>query len=256
MKNDDARQILSAYRPSGEDASDPIFEEALEQARRDPELEEWFKEERARDAALAQVFQSVPVPEEAKRSLVAASRMETVEKRGSMKRSLWTWTGALAACLAAGLILTFLFGSYLGPTPEVALYEEGSIGAPELLELAHSAMPLDFRGGSVPELRAWLTGRGAPEPARLPDGMASLSAVGCRVFSDDFGNAISLLCLKKDGELVHLFVAGGKAREALAMVERTWITEDGWNGYLWSESERTYVLFSKAPRAELEELVI
>lgn len=80
MKNDDARQILSAYRPSGEDASDPIFEEALEQARRDPELEEWFKEERARDAALAQVFQSLRVPEEAKRSLVVVSRWRLWEK--------------------------------------------------------------------------------------------------------------------------------------------------------------------------------
>lgn len=252
MKNDEARQILSAYRPSGEDASDPIFAEALEQARRDPELEEWFKEERARDAALAQVFQSLPVSEEAKRSLVAVSRMETVAK----KRSFWRWTSALAACLAVALTLTFVLASYLGSAPEVALDEPGSIGAPELLDLAHSAMPLDFRGDSVPELRAWLVGRGAPEPVRLPNGMASLSAFGCRVFSDDFGNAISLLCLKKDGELVHLFVAGGKAREALAMAERTWVAEDGWNAYSWSESDRTYVLFSKAPRSELEELVI
>lgn len=256
MNNDEARQILSAYRPSGEDASDPTFTAALEQARRDPELEEWFKKERARDAALAQVFQSLPVPEEAKRSLVAVSRMETVATRGSTKRSFWAWTGALAACLAVASGLTLLVAPYFRATPEITLYEERSIGAPELLRLAHAAMPLDFRGDSVPELRAWLAGRGAPEPTRLPNGMASLTAVGCRVFSDEFGNAISLLCLKKDGELVHLFVAGGKARDALAVAEGTWITEDGWNAYCWSESDRTYVLFSKVPREELQELVI
>jgi hypothetical protein len=49
ITNQDAKLVLSAYRPSGSDARDPFFEEALEQTKRDPELREWFVKERAFD---------------------------------------------------------------------------------------------------------------------------------------------------------------------------------------------------------------
>lgn len=38
----DTRLVLSAYRPSCADARDPFFGEALEQAKRDAKLMEWF----------------------------------------------------------------------------------------------------------------------------------------------------------------------------------------------------------------------
>lgn len=254
MNNEEAKQILSAYRPGGEDASDPVFEQALEQARRDPELSGWFKHERERDAELARVFQSLPVPEDGRRSLLALARVEPVEK----KWTFWGWSLAFAACFALLLGVTVLLMPHLRPTPELTLNENQSLGALELLELAHAAMPLDFEGNSVPELRAWLTGRGAPAPASatLPDALFSLAAIGCRVFADDDGNAISLLCLKKDGDVVHLFVAEGNARAALAMAEKEWVRMDGWNAYRWGDEDRTYVLLSLASREELEELVI
>lgn len=252
MNNEEAKQILSAYRPGGEDASDPVFDQALAQARRDPELSVWFKHERERDAELEQVFQSLPVPEGGRRSLLALARVEPVEK----KWTFWRWSGAFAVCFALLLGVTVLLMPHLRPIPEVTLHESQSLGAPELLELAHGAMPLDFEGNSVPELRAWLTGRGAPAPATVPDALLSLAAIGCRVFSDDDGGAISLLCLKKDGELVHLFVAEGKARDALAMVEKGWVRLDGWSAYCWGDEDRTYILLGSAPPEELEELVI
>ena len=34
---DNAKLLLSAYRPNGADAQDPVFKEALELAQRDPE---------------------------------------------------------------------------------------------------------------------------------------------------------------------------------------------------------------------------
>lgn len=255
MTNEEAKQILSAYRPSGEDASNPAFEEALDQARRDPSLAEWFEEERARDSELARIFQSLPAPEEGRRALLALRRVETAgtsEKR----RPFWSWTAAIAACFALLLGASVLLMPFLRPAPEVTLQEPGSIGVVELASLARAAMPLDFRGDSVPELRAWLAGRGAPAPGDLPEALASLAAVGCRVFSDEHRNAISLLCLKKDGQLVHLFVADGNARRALAMAEKEWISQDGWNAYCWSDEDRAYVLLSPVPPEELEELVI
>lgn len=56
MDNREARFVLNAYRPGGQDAGDPRFAEALEQARRDPVLERWFSESLAFDAAMAERF--------------------------------------------------------------------------------------------------------------------------------------------------------------------------------------------------------
>jgi hypothetical protein len=252
VTNEEAKQILSAYRPGGADASDPVFERALEQAKRDPELAAWFKQERESDADLARVFQSIPVPEAAKRSLLTLARVKPEGKR----TFFWGWTTAVAAGVALVLGITMLLMPYLRPAPEVTLQQPDSIGVVELAGLARAAMPLDFRGESVPELRAWLAGRGAPAPGTLSEALTSLSAVGCRVFSDEHGNAISLLCLKKDGQLVHLFVVEGDARRALAMAEKEWISQDGWTAYCWSDEDRAYVLLSPAPPGELEELVI
>ncbi len=252
MKNEDAKEILSAYRPNGEDATDPVFEEALKQARRDPDLSAWFQAEREQDADLARVFQSLPVPEEGKRSLLAVARVKTMKRRFSLP----FWQSALAACVAVALALSFLLMSSRATPPDLALHEENSIEMADLLGLAHAAAPLDFRGNSLPELRAWLTGRGAPAPGSLPAGFASLSAIGCRVFSDEYGNALSLLCLEKNGDLVHVFIAEGTSRQALAMAEKTWVAHDGWNAYCWSDEDRSYVIMSRAPQEELETLLI
>src|ERR1700757_567368 len=72
MNNQEAKLILQAYRPNGLDASDPLFAEALEQARRDPELQKWFAEENALDARLqARLRTAIPVPNALKSDLLA-----------------------------------------------------------------------------------------------------------------------------------------------------------------------------------------
>ena len=76
MNNQEAKLILQAYRCGGQDASDPPFAEALEQARRDPELQKWFAEENAIDARIQTSLQTaVPVPRELKSNLLALGKI-------------------------------------------------------------------------------------------------------------------------------------------------------------------------------------
>ena len=42
MNHREAKLISQACRPGEPDAADPMFAEALEQARRDPQLQTWF----------------------------------------------------------------------------------------------------------------------------------------------------------------------------------------------------------------------
>ncbi len=77
MNNLEAKLILQAYRPSGEDSSDPFFREALEQVERDPELKKWFANEMAWDANLRSRFETaLPVPRNLKANLLALQKLE------------------------------------------------------------------------------------------------------------------------------------------------------------------------------------
>src|SRR6516165_3756434 len=62
MTNQDAKLVLSAYRPNGADARDPFFEQALQQAKRDPELMEWFEKQRAFDRVIAAKLRNIEPP--------------------------------------------------------------------------------------------------------------------------------------------------------------------------------------------------
>jgi len=75
MNNQEAKFILAAYRPGGQDASDPLFAEALEQVRRDPELATWFEAEQHFDAAMSEKLKGEPVPPELRANILAARKI-------------------------------------------------------------------------------------------------------------------------------------------------------------------------------------
>jgi hypothetical protein len=60
--NQDVKLVLSAYRPNGVDARDAFFEEALEQAKRDPELMEWFVKQRVFDDVIVSKLRTIEPP--------------------------------------------------------------------------------------------------------------------------------------------------------------------------------------------------
>ncbi|MBC8040705.1 MAG: hypothetical protein H7Y06_09195, partial [Opitutaceae bacterium] len=62
MNTNEAKFILRARRPDGRDDADPRFQEALEQARRDPALAAWMAREQAFDEAVAARLRAVEPP--------------------------------------------------------------------------------------------------------------------------------------------------------------------------------------------------
>jgi len=75
MDNREAKFILGAYRPNGQDAGDPRFSEALEQARRDPILERWFLDSLAFDAAITEKLRATEVPPGLRESILAGVKV-------------------------------------------------------------------------------------------------------------------------------------------------------------------------------------
>ncbi len=81
MNNDEAKFILAAYRPNGQDATDPLFAEPLAQARRDPELQAWLDTQLAFDAAVAAKLHDLQPPLGLRDTLLAGA--------GKSRREPW-----------------------------------------------------------------------------------------------------------------------------------------------------------------------
>ncbi|MBV9492575.1 MAG: hypothetical protein JO069_23020, partial [Verrucomicrobia bacterium] len=101
MDNETAKTILSAYRPDGADAQDPVFADALEQARRDPQLARWFEEQRVLDQTLFQALKRVEAPVSAQQLLVG--QISTAKARNPWQR--WAPLLALAALVVISAVV-------------------------------------------------------------------------------------------------------------------------------------------------------
>jgi len=102
MDNRQAKFILNAYRRGGQDASDPRFSEALEQARHDPILERWFSESVTFDAAVAEKLRAIEVPPDLRENIIAGVKVSR-----PLRAPLIKWA------IAAALILMAIFGSLI-----------------------------------------------------------------------------------------------------------------------------------------------
>jgi hypothetical protein len=62
MTNYDAKLVLHAYRSGNVDAGDRFFKKALKQAKRDPELMDWFMKQRAFDDVIVAKIRTIEPP--------------------------------------------------------------------------------------------------------------------------------------------------------------------------------------------------
>lgn len=244
MDNQTAKEILSAYRPGGEDAADPIFQEALAQCERDPEMRIWFAEQRSFDERITSALQTIHAPESGKHSILALSHVEQAAepKNQAFWRRRGSWF-ALAACLA----LTFIS---LVSVNTLQLEKQGSLPR-GLTEMVASAMPLEFRHADTARVIDWLETRGAPVSTSLISKINATPAAGCRIFKMPGGGTVSLICLKVDRELVHVFVYDGKARQSFEGPLNIWWQESGYNLIATQKGEQ---LVAYATRAEPDKI--
>jgi hypothetical protein len=102
ITNQDVKLVLSAYRPNGADARDAFFEEALEQAKRDPELMEWFVKQRVFDDVIFSKLRTIEPPAGLNLEILAGLR--TI---GEPRRAVGHWLAVAAALLVAMMVLSY-----------------------------------------------------------------------------------------------------------------------------------------------------
>jgi hypothetical protein len=249
MNNKEAKFLLQGYRPDGRDAQDPQFEEALEQVKRDPALEQWFREQQAFDSAVSGKLRSVPVPATLKSDILAGHK--------TLRPAAW-WTRrsvltALAACLAALLGLSAML--LKSPDqPSFANYQADMVNFVKEVEAGRESLQLT--SSDVTEIQHWIEANSIHRNLHLPPQLTEDSGVGCRVM-DWNGHSVALACFRiEGGQIAHLLVIDrSNLSDAPHAGTRAIASLNGMNTAAWSGENQTYLLVSSAPPETLERLL-
>lgn len=246
MNNEEAKFILSAYRPGGQDADDDFFQSALERTAADPALRDWFSDQQIFDQKIASALRQVQVPPALKDQILAGGNLPQPASRPWYQ----SWSAGLAA--AAAILLLFGLGFLNRPEP-VPLTRTSLIE--HTAQTLEEGVSLGLRANDLTEINAWLADRGTPGPSLLPGRLADLQALGCQVLKLA-GHPVSLICLQHNGEVIHLLVMDHRILAEPAGAEEAGVPlvtqGDQWSMAQWSDEHHTYLLAGRMPRERLE----
>jgi hypothetical protein len=235
MDNREAKFILSAYRPSGQDADDPRFAEALAHVKRDPVLERWFHDAVAFDAFITKKLCSVAPPPDLRENILAG---------GKISRPIqWRW-GFRRWAIAAGIIAALALGSLLlrqQTTPQLAGWQTRALDV--VSSLVANQAKFDTQSRDAGELVAWLRANHAPAAERLPQNLQKLESLGCKTFWWN-GQPVSVICfMRPDGGLIHLAVTNGSAMlKRMPEAEPKLARQGPWATATWRDNGTVYML--------------
>lgn len=250
MKNQDAKFILGAYRPDGQDAEDAMFKESLAQAESDPELRTWLEKQRRVDRAFARKMEQIAPPAGLKEAIFSGARVSAPKSRQSRWLSMPWLAAAAAVVLLTAVGIGWRFGGPAAPTT-----------AAELAALALRDMTESEKAhaGHTPALA---TEQAAMENAAVPFSIASLKLdladlhnKGCRTVSLG-GHEMFEICFERGGVWYHVYV-GRRSDFAPGDIDpRGLLAQRGeFASTAWSSGDQVYALVTGAGVEALRRLI-
>jgi hypothetical protein len=249
MNSTEAKFLLQSYRPDGSDALDPQFAEALEQAKRDPDLERWFREQQAIARGISQDLRSLPVPATLRDEILAGHKTLRPERRRA-RSPVFT---VLAACFVAVLCVIAILMSF-PRTDDFAGYRAEMVQF--VTDVEQGREPLQLTAGNLSDIQKWMTENSVHKDIQLPKSLAEGAGVGCRVVNWN-GKSVTLACFHlKGGQVAHLLVIDRQAiPNAPIPGTQTVASLDGMSTGAWSNDTHTLLLVSSVPTEALQRLL-
>jgi hypothetical protein len=179
MTPQEAKEILTVYRPGTADANDPEFAEALQLCDRDPELKRWFDDHCAVYLALRARFRQTVTPEGLKEQIIAERKVQRVN---------FQLRPALLA--AAAIVVLVGLGIYWMPEREdtgYAAYRERMVST----ALRNYGMALATNDPA--QIRTFLNRSGAPSDYTVPSALKKIALAGCAIEPWQGAN-VSMIC--------------------------------------------------------------
>ncbi|HVT73774.1 MAG TPA: hypothetical protein VHD61_11590 [Lacunisphaera sp.] len=245
MNNTEAKFILQGYRPNGADAGDATFVAALEQARRDPGLQDWFNREQAFDATMCAKLAEVTAPTGLREAILAGGRVTVSERH----RRWWQHQALMAA--AACIAVAFVAGLALFSHPAEAADDFSTLALRDTLyNKAHGG-----HGVEAGALQAFLMGPKMRIGESLPIDYAALRRSGCRTLNLD-GREVLEVCFKRDGTWFHCYIAQrADFPEILANPSPAVSEVKGAGIAAWSDGSHLYAVVTKSGESAFGKLL-
>jgi hypothetical protein len=238
MTRDEAKQILQCYRPSGADAADPMFADALRLAQTDAELGQWFSAQQQFDSAMTRACAGVSAPAALRERLLAA---RAVPARRWWNRPLRRGELALAAAIA---LLAAIGGFYwLAPRESFADFRE------EAVEQSWAgARHVDFETSDLSAIRGFIAANGGLANFKLPPELAAMRPRGCAVLSVK-GRPVPYICFVGHSSHVHLAVMDAKLRDDPFYQNMPEFSKwQNWDAVTWQNGDAAYTLSGMKPQ--------
>ncbi len=242
MNNQEAKLILQAYRLGGQDAADPLFQEALEQLKRDPDLAKWFADERVIETRVqARIRDAVKPPAHLKAHLMAQGRI--------VRRATWwrrpVWLAAAASVALLGTVATIWSRRSSGP--EFAAFRQAMVQ-----NALQTTNHVSFETHDLARIQRWLEDREVDTNFDLPVALRDNVAEGCRVVHWN-GQRVTLICFVFNGrDHVDLFVLNSTRFRGFTPTQTPeFARTDGLITASWTRGDRTYLLATSGGEAVL-----
>jgi len=237
MSRDQAKEILSAFRPGTDDERDPVFLEALQVAEHDPQLAAWLAERQAFDSIVKRRLAASPLPSGLLEQIRIGVTLRQTEARHQRQ-----WLAALAACFILVVTLSALW-----------LYRRNSIQTTqfaacrnEMVRFLQHFPRLDLETASLAQARQWLADTRHLQQVQFPTGLQRFPTIGCRTL-DWYGHPLGLVCFMVDGEVVHfIIIPQSSIPDGPPSSEPQFARVGRETTVAWSRGDLTYLVLSKA----------
>lgn len=249
MDNSEAKLVLSAYRPDGQEAQDPRMKEALEQAKCDPQLALWLAEQQTFDRLICDKLSCCCVPKDLKTTILTS---------GQQSLSKPWWNHPYGWALAAVLLVVLGLGIFMRPTsflkPTLAEYRD------DVAQLAGSfidqGMNLDYTSQEQGQVIDWVIAQKLASRINVTGGISQSEPFGCRAI-DWRGHRLAMVCFKdQQNQVAHLFILN---RQILGNLPERQVKEISRIGGLpiatWYDEMNAYVLVGHDPSVRIADFL-
>ena len=228
-----AKEILLRCRPGTAEASDPEFAEALEQAKRDPELGRWFAQHQSFHKTIRDRFRQLPVPAGLKEDILAGYRPAVIP--------FWWQQPAFRSLAAAAAIVLLIGVAFFWSQPR----EDRSFAAFQnrVVRNAQRGYVMDITTTHLGEIRQYLATQGALADYVLPALLEKLPGDGGAVLRWH-NKPVSMVCfdLGNHNDLFLFVASRGDLPDAPSAAEPQFTKIGKLTAASWSTGDRTYVL--------------
>jgi uncharacterized membrane protein YbaN (DUF454 family) len=235
VNNAEAKKVLLACRPGTDDLRSAEAETALELARRDPELRQWWYQHQQFQKEAKGAFSEIPVPEHLRERILLRAKV--------VKLPLWRSPVVLSAAAAIAIILAIV-AVWQRPSAENSFQTFRS----RMVNAVLRQYRMEVETTNMVQIRAFFSTNGAPADYVLPQNLNQLPAQGAGMLSWQ-DRRVSMVCLDSGVSGTAFLFVVDKSSTGHPPGQREFARVSELNTVSWTDGDKTYVFAGSAVKS-------